>query len=395
VPVWHEALAPLREEGLVEVVGIASEQHPERAELYSMWKGFDWPILWDPFNLTSASTVPNLILVDEDGIVHATGAGWSELEAFLVAGASVPDEARPDPAGAPGLTGLAGRSPASGSAEALQLQALSDLLLRVPERMDDAIELLEDQSYKRPEDAGLAFRVGVARRIRYDSQLSLAQDFQAAIDHWQRALSLRPNVYVWRRRLQQYGPRMDEPFPFYDWIARAREELQARGLEAPELHVALTPAELAERSAWPPESSQEEPDPEGRILRDEKNWIRVESAAVFDTSKERPVARVHLTLRPAQVPAAHWNNESGPMQFWIGAGGLPEGWKLERRLIELEPELEKETTREVRRVSFELELPPDAEEGVLEGYVLFYVCEDEDGRCLYMRRDFAVEITLP
>ena len=29
--------------------------------------------------------------------------------------------------------------------------------------------------------------------------------------------------------MQQYGPRLDKPYPFYDWVETAREEIRARG----------------------------------------------------------------------------------------------------------------------------------------------------------------------
>ena len=57
MPVWHEATRALRESGDLTVIGITQEQHPERCGLFAQWKGIDWPILWDPFNLTEARAV--------------------------------------------------------------------------------------------------------------------------------------------------------------------------------------------------------------------------------------------------------------------------------------------------------------------------------------------------
>ena len=61
-----------RDEGVIAVVGITQEQHPERCRLYAQWKEYDWPILWDPFNLTGSKVVPNVVLVDEHGVVRST-----------------------------------------------------------------------------------------------------------------------------------------------------------------------------------------------------------------------------------------------------------------------------------------------------------------------------------
>ena len=55
-----------------------------------------------------------------------------------------------------------------------------------------------------------------------------------------------PSNYIWRRRLQQYGPRLDKPYPFYDWIETARRELKARGIEPHPLRARLTGAEIAQ-----------------------------------------------------------------------------------------------------------------------------------------------------
>lgn len=55
------------------------------------------------------------------------------------------------------------------------------------------------------------FRLGVAYRARYDSLLRQPGDFRKAVEHWERALALDANQYIWRRRIQQYGPRFDKP----------------------------------------------------------------------------------------------------------------------------------------------------------------------------------------
>jgi hypothetical protein len=55
-------------------------------------------------------------------------------------------------------------------------------------------------------------------RARYDSLLRQPGDFRKAVEHWERALALDSNQYTWRRRIQQYGPRLDKLHPYYDWI---------------------------------------------------------------------------------------------------------------------------------------------------------------------------------
>ena len=397
MPVWHEVLLPWRDDDLVQVIGIAQEQHPERTELYSLWQELDWPILWDPFNITGSSAVPNYILVDEHGIVRSTRAPRGEVESFLETEYPAPAKTRAVQASASRLIELSITNPDPKSHEAQHLNALSDLIWRVPGRMQAALQTLEEHAYERADDPLLAFHAGVARRLRYDSPDTQPHDFQAAIDHWTRALSIDPNQYIWRRRIQQYGPRMDKPYPFYNWVAEAQETLLKLGIEAPQLRAALTPAELTKQGGWraAPRGTTPEPDPEDRILRDRKNWISVETAVAFDTSKKKRIASVHLALRPAKEPSAHWNNESGPMQIWLEAYELPEGWSVDQPLIEYEAQTEEITSRELRHFTYEIELPPGTEDGILDGYALFYICEDAEGRCLYMRKDFSIEVVVP
>ena len=109
-----------------------------------------------------------------------------------------------------------------------------------------------------------------------------AGDFQAAVDHWQAALDIDPNQYIWRRRIQQYGPRLDKPYPFYDWVAQSREEIAARGGTPWELAVEPGRSEFAE----PLEDISQRgaagklPDPEGRIHRDDGEFIDLEMVVV-------------------------------------------------------------------------------------------------------------------
>lgn len=59
----------------------------------------------------------------------------------------------------------------------------------------------------KPDDGDAHFRLGVCYRMRSESQHPLPGDFQTAVDHWMTARSLQPNQYIWRRRIEQYGPR--------------------------------------------------------------------------------------------------------------------------------------------------------------------------------------------
>ena len=85
MPVWHENTKALRAAGKLAVVGITQEQHAERCRLFAQWHQIDWPILWDPFNLTESKVVPRFTLIDEAQsdtfIVTALGQhGWRSTD---------------------------------------------------------------------------------------------------------------------------------------------------------------------------------------------------------------------------------------------------------------------------------------------------------------------------
>ena len=383
----------MREGGTLQVIGIVQEQHPDRALLYQEWQEFDWPILWDPFNLTGSLKVPNVVFVDAHGIVRSTKPRQDTFEdELLFAEFPVPAGAPPELVSADHLVQL--DNPRIGGFDRAHYTALSDLLWRREGKIDEAVEALAAHAAKYPDDAALTFRAGVAHRLRYDSSRSVPGDFQAAADGWTNALAKNPRQYIWRRRIQQYGPRLDKPYPFYTWVDEARAAITARGGTPPELVASLTPAELAVKrggDAPPPEDVA--PDPTGEIPRDE-GLLSVESAVAFQTAGNRAVASVHVAFRPVAAKDAHWNNEAEPMVVWFEDPALPEGWSLDARLVQ-HPSPPTATSNEVRRFSVEFGLPPDIDSGVLRGYALFHACEGESGTCLYLRRDFEVAVRRP
>ena len=114
------------------------------------------------------------------------------------------------------------------------------------------------------------FRLGVAHRMRHESAGRRPGDFQAAIDAWGRALELDPNQYIWRRRIEQYGPRLTKPYAFYDWVVPAKAEISRRGETPVPLAVEPYGSELAGpvRDVVAEASVPLEPDPKGQIHRD-------------------------------------------------------------------------------------------------------------------------------
>ncbi|MHC5009790.1 MAG: hypothetical protein ACYTG6_02440 [Planctomycetota bacterium] len=396
MPVWHEKTQALREEGKLHVVGITQEQHPDRCRLFAQWHGIDWPILWDPFNLTGTHAVPTFTLVDEHGIVRSRRPGAAEFDAFLATTYPAPDEIPRPLKGPPDVVVEAlGNEPTSD-----EWHAVSRLLWARGDDPTEALETMEHVLRSASDfdgDAAALFRLGVAHRMRYDSAWRRPGDFQRALDAWSGALRANPRQYIWRRRIQQYGPRPDKPYPFYDWVERAREEIRARGEVPVALPVALTRSERAGRdgAAEPTDDPVPAPDPEGTVPTEGAELIEVESAVAFDTSGRSGAAEVHLTVGPGSAEQATWHADGGEVAMWIEA---PEGWTLRPQRMIAPPPGPPSATPGADRLHFECEVRPPEDfdgEATLEGYVLCPVCRTEDGVCLYVRKEFVVRLRRP
>lgn len=389
MPVWHETLKPLAESGRVALVGVIQEQHPDRCRLFSQWRGMEWPILHDPINVLAPTAVPVFVAIDEHGVVRGVGPKLEWVtDTFLKTDYPPPETAAPI-ATRPGIEEV--RRLAMDDPSQSHWQMLGDALILWggPSRIDDAIAAYDRAATLDARSAPLQFRLGVAYRMRSESDAAQPGDFQRAVERWGAALEIDPNHYIYRRRIQQYGPRLIKPYPFYDWVAEARADIESRGETPIALAVEPGGAEIAqpERLFEAAETRLENPDPEGRINRDERGLISISAVVVPASIAPGEAARIHLELEPTRL--AHWNNEAEPLQIWVDA---PEGWKIEGNLFSAAQPAEPESS-EARRVEFEV-LSPDTvgEEPRISGYALYYVCEETGGQCLYLRQDFVVTV---
>jgi hypothetical protein len=354
------------------MVGIIQEQHPDRCALFMQWKQMDWPVMVDSLNLLEVKAVPITVLIDEVGIVRKVRARQDDLAAFL---------AMPEVDQAPVVPASQPAGPLVNDADAA-VMGMSD------RGIDHAIETYEHLLKGSPDSGALHFRLGVAYRKRFDSAIRLDGDFLRSIEHWARALEIDPDQYIWRRRIQQYGPRLDKPYSFYDWVHQAREEIRARGEEPLPLTVEPGGAEFAQRAReFLSETGGPEPDPEGRIARDAEGFLSVQTVVVPHTSNTRAM-RVHVVLTPNKAIRAHWNNEAEGVVAWVTP---PDGWEVDRRRIELTNPAAA-VSDEPRTLEFELRGPEENAGATIGMYVLFYACEDVDGECVYRRRDISVRI---
>lgn len=388
MPGWHEVTKQLQEAGKVHVVGIVEEQHPDRTRLFMQWKRMDWPVMVDSLDLLGVSGVPITLFLDEEGIIRAIQPKKEELDRFLAEDAKGEIDEAPR-SNVPDLEALQKLSE-QGSQEHLKGYADALFLWGDPQRLDPVIGAYADLLEKNPDDGAVEFRLGVAYRHRYDSGSRDPGDFHKAVEHWTRALEIDPNQYIWRRRIQQYGPRLDKPYSFYDWVERAREEILARGETPLPLVVEPGGAELAYPSKSLAESGPNalEPDPESRIRKDQEGLIRVHSVVVPNTSDGELSARVHILFSPNLENKAHWNNEAGDMKVWLAT---PEDIEIDNQLVILEVPRD-EVSQEIRRAEFELRSENQLKGNLrVPGYALYYVCEDVTGTCLYRRLDFEIE----
>ncbi len=418
---WHAATRELVAAGRLRVIGVVQEQHRERAALWLKWQGIGWPVAWDPFNQLEVKLVPKVLAVQPGGLVlkdrlhpkRIEGEGGLLEVMGRMQGATAELE-QPAQFG-PHLARARGPITPADEPGEFAPAAMATLLMD-RQRLDAgscnrrraAVQALVDRARAPDATARDHFRAGVAQRLLLDlegpSQRPGEQPnqgrFQGAINSWSRALSLDPGQYIWRRRIQQWGPRLDKPYPFYDWVPLARKELAARGLEPAAWKVLLSGSETA-RGGYdlPVPAVQENPDPLAQIPSDVKQRVSLHWAVAPHTGFAGPnvrvapgTSRVHLSLVLAED--VRIEPEGGPLGIWID---LPDGWRARSSWIDLHPVGEEDY--QDSRLDFELVAPAPGPPGEapppvprLTGYVLYPVCVGENGVCNLLRRNFDLDL---
>ncbi len=409
-------MQPFVKSGELVVVGVVQEQHPDRAKLYKQWRQIDWPILVDSLNLLDLAAVPVPVAIDESGIVRHAGRMPSSLETGFVrrtydtvkiaknfnrAKRADPQKLRQQVSESGGPTRLAGAAAYRDLGDAYFFEPASESLDRCIEAYRQAIKL-------DPRDGRAHFRLGAALRKRAESSHRRSGDAQAAVAQWGEALAINPNQYIWRRRIQQYGPRLDKPYNFYSWVEQARNEIRARGDQPVQLAVEPTGSELIagrrgrRRGRSGPESSSADhaslvqmknSDPQGKITRDPQNKVAIETVVTPARVQPGQRVRVRTTFRLDEKSRPYWNNEAGDgVAIWVDVPGvftLGEGESKYSNPAKAE-------TRETRVLEFELTVGDKLPAGEVElaAYALYYICENKGGKCLYLRQDFSVKFVV-
>lgn len=373
MPGWHARTKDLVAAKKLKVIGIVEEQHPERAVLFMQWQQMDWPVMSDPLNLLGVYAIPYTFLIDQHGIIRYKNPKPADLEKFLATDYPAAGGAGPQP------LAIDPDSPEHA------------LMWGGDDAIGGAIKQLEQRVASDPEDDNAFFRLGVAYRKRHDSLQRQPGDFAAAVTAWQQALKLNPRQYIWRRRIQQFGPRLDKPYSFYDWVNAARVAIIERGENPHPLSAEPGGSEFARPGkSDAAHSKAEHPDPESELPADKLGLVKVEAVVVPSTDSAKPAARVHLRFRPSKALKVHWTNDAGGLSFFIA-----EDPAITIHDREPDAPLPKQpASSEERGIEFEVR-PADGETSLppsIKGAAFYYVCEDLDGVCQYLRQD--IEITL-
>jgi tetratricopeptide (TPR) repeat protein len=386
--VWLEEVKKYTDDGQLQVVGVVQEQHPDRARLYAQWKQLDFPIFVDSLNILDFRAVPFPYLIDESGVVRAVRPKQLAVHAFMK---QEYDRVDLPTSRSPWLEKYDWDKDRYMNATGEELRTIADQLFFLGEyalAADTYHRLVEVNPVKGvAPDARASFRQGVAlQRLAETGELKA---FQGAVAAWQKALSLDPNQYIWRRRLQQFGPRMAKPYNFYGWIETARREITERGETPVSLVTEPLGAERAEPSTTEEKVTIPDSDPDIRIEPDKLGMVSLNAVATPHTVK--PGERVQVRVY-AKLLEGWWNNESDELELSISP---PDGVRVVSGSFHY-PNPEEPETQEVRFLEFELEVDKEASAGrqVIPGYALYYVCEDKGGTCLYLRKTFMIQITI-
>ena len=349
----------------------------------------NWSFMIDPFNLLNMRVVPCTLAIDEHGIIQAVQPRLDRADEFIELFVNR-EFAPPDRELIARKIITQADKPPTGDATALSNYAVALTLWESENRLDEAIDVSK-QALSLRENDRTHFNSGVMYRMRHDSEYRQPGDFTHAVKHWTVALNHDPNNYIWRRRIQQYGPRLDKPYPFYDWIPQARKDILERDETPLPLSIEPGGAEFAgPLREFNITSVSDNPDPDNRIYQDAEGLIDVDIVLVPPQIVAGESARVHITMRPSNT--AHWNNEVDETVLWVDKG---EAWQLSQQYLSV-PNAPDDTSNETRHFEFEVQSPQDAKIGqnTLAVYSLYYVCEDVNGICLYRRKDLTVPIEI-
>lgn len=332
----------------------------------------DFPILVDTLNRTGVSAVPLLWAIDESGVVRKTRPDLKWFQQTFVK-TDYPETS------------------SNQSAAQAESAASTNVGHFLAQDWDAAINGWQAELKQNPANASAWFHWACACRARYDHDNSNVVDFQNAVKGWSKALELAPNNYIYRRRVQQYGPNMKKPYPFYNWIAQARKDILARSETPHPLIAEPRGAELAmpSRTFISESESIEEPDPDDRITVD-NSLVKIDTVLSPYPAVAGESLRISVLMTPNEKQDVHWTNDAGTSTLVIKADQL----KIDRPIQETRVPAGVATSEEMRQFDFEVLLPKAEAPEHLNAYVVYYVCSGAEGECVYRRQNIKIPLPL-
>ena len=382
------------------MIGVVQEQHAQRARLYKQWKQYNFPIAQDALTSLGLAVVPVPILLDEFGFVVESRPRPSNIAQLVAKESPNAAKAKLKKLAAESLSPGKMAADSDSDSPAVQI-AIGDRYFfeNSKESVETSIrhyrrgiELCKSNPELKTMLAAAHFRLGVAYRTLFDQSNATDQKpehFSQAALHWTKALSLNPNQYIWRRRIQQYGPRQIKPYPFYSWVETAVSEIKDRGETPVQLNVSLTEAEIAmPQRKFQSSDASISPDPDAQINRDIDEIIKLHTTVVPQSVKPGETVRIHLRF---STDKGHWNNEAEPMQVWIDES---QQGKLSKSLLS-HKNARTTSSDEVRNLEVDFQTDKNAAgTTVLKGFALYYVCKTESGQCLFRRQNFEIPVEI-
>jgi tetratricopeptide (TPR) repeat protein len=315
--------------------------------------------------------LPMIVAIDEEGTIKALQPSRDSFEKSFInrvykkkQPATQEEAELPDPR-VTRRTADEAREPSASRAHADAL-----VLSGLPPQIDEAIKVYGEVIAIDPKDAWSLFRRGVAYRIRYEREERQPGDFQAAVDAWAQAVRLAPANAIFRQRLQQYGPKVEDQAACYRWIPGARQELLRRDQTPIALEVEPLAMELDNTSR---EARNSAP-PKGKYPTDKSGHVNIETTVVRAADRKHAnVAKIHLTLRPNGV---EWEKATQPIGLWLATS---KSVRPERAYFEF-PGENSASGAEPRTISFSVELTSKSKSprGTLKGDVVYCVRSGEE-----------------
>lgn len=369
MPGWHAKVEDAVAQGELQEFAVAPEQYGDRMALFMQWKEMTFPVLMDPLNILDVDKVPILLLVDQAGIIRFQNPSDKDLKEFLATEYQESRNQLKRPSATP------------------HELAAATALIQDEQALATAIAGYQKLSQKNPKDAKTSFQLGVLLRARYDQGAANGEDFQEAVLAWSGALARTPSQYIWRRRIQQYGPQLDKPYPFYNWVSEARKVITARGETPLPLLIEPSGSEMAgpARGNTPTSSQEKYPAAQGTIPSGEKA-ATLEATLIPHTSKEGSEGHFRLHLRVTPKAQHHWTSDAQEAQLWL----IPDSGEPRFLTSEITPLAADEEVSEKGRV---LEGSLSSKEARSGKLVLFYfICSDDPPACTYLASELALAV---